>query len=109
MFEKLTGPRSAKNVVLATTLWDKLTEPDEGDNREKGLKEEYWNGMIDHGAAVERFLNTSDSAWGIIDNIVNKNEQKATLLFQEERVDQKKSFMETSARQALFRKRKPIG
>jgi hypothetical protein len=101
MFEELTGSRSAKNIVLATTMWDKLFEDDNGDKREKDLKEEYWNAMIDEGAAVERFLNTSDSAWSIVDNMVKKSVPKAALLFQEERVEQKKNFAKTSARQAL--------
>ena len=104
MFEKLTGSRSAKNVVLATTMWDKLYGDDDGDKREMGLKEEYWNAMIDQGATVERFLNTSESAWSIVNNMVKKNVPKAALLFQEERVDQKKHFAKTSALQALYRK-----
>ena len=108
MFEELTGSGSAKNVVLATTMWDKLPKDVNGDQREKGLKEEYWNAMIDHGAAVERFLNTSDSAWSLVDNMVQKNVPKAGLLFQEERVDQKKHFVQTSARQALHRKPEPL-
>ena len=102
IFEELIGSRSAESVTLATTMWDKLSRFDNGDERENGLKEEYWKGMIDHGAAVERFLNTSDSAWSIVDNIVNKNNHKAALLFQEERVDEKKPFKKTSVGEALY-------
>ena len=101
MFAELTGPKSAKNVVLATTTWDKLSEDDDGDEWEKSLKEEYWNVMIHHGAAVERFFNTSDSAWSIVNNMVKKTVPKAALLFQEEMIDQKKHFASTSAREAL--------
>jgi hypothetical protein len=104
MFAELTGPQSAKNVVLVTTMWDTL-KPEFGDpsEREKSLKEEYWNVMIDHGAAVERFLNTSDSAWNIIDNVINRNKhaQKIPLTFQEESIDQKKGLKETGAGRAL--------
>jgi hypothetical protein len=78
------------------------SEFDDGDDWEKDSKEEYWNAMIRHGATVERFLNTSDSAWSIVDNIVEKNNQKEPLLFQEERVDQKKHFARTSAWEALY-------
>jgi hypothetical protein len=107
MFKELTGSGGAKNVVLATTMWDKLSRDVNGDEQETGLKEKYWNAMIDEGAAIERFLNTSDSAWRIVDNMVQKNVPKAGLLFQEERVDQKKDFAETSARRALYRKPNP--
>jgi len=105
MFEELTGPRSAKNVVLATTMWDKLhPQFDDGNKRVKGLEEKYWNVMIHHGATVERFLNTSDSAWSMIDNVVkrNKHEQKAVLLIQEETVDRKQPLLATAAGKALF-------
>jgi len=90
MFAELPGSIIAKNVVFATTMWDRLDPKfDDGNKREQGWKEEYWNDVIRHGASVERFLNDSESAWNIVDNIVNrnKNNQKAPLQFQEERVD----------------------
>lgn len=103
MFAELTGPGSAKNVVLATTMWDLLgSRINGGKKREQRLKEEYWNIMVHHGAAVERFLNDSDSAWTIIDNIVNRNDQKAVLQFQEETVVQKRPLLATAAGKALF-------
>jgi hypothetical protein len=47
MFAKLTGPRIAKNVILATMMWDKLDAKfHDGDKLEKILKEEYWKVMI---------------------------------------------------------------
>ena len=102
MFEELTGSRSAKNVVLATTMWDKLHPKfDNGNTREKDLEKKYWNVMIHHGAAVERFLNTSDSAWSMIDNVVKRNE-KAVLLIQEEMMVRKTSLLKTSAGKALY-------
>ena len=106
MFAALTGPGSAKNVVLATTMWDKLhPQFDDGNKREKDLEKRYWNVMIHHGATVERFLNTSDSAWSIVDNVVkrNKSDQKAMLLIQEEMIKQKKFLPATSAGKALYR------
>jgi hypothetical protein len=105
VFAELTGPGSAKNVVLATTMWDTLGPMmvDVGNKREKRLKEEYWNVMIHHGATVQRFLNDSDSAWKIIDNFLNREENnpKPGLMFQEERVDERKKMEETSAAEAL--------
>jgi hypothetical protein len=102
MFTKLTGLRSAKNVVLATTMWDTLGAKFDaiGTTREQALKKEYWNVMIDHGAGVERFLNTVDSAWSIVDKIVEKSD-KAVLLFQEEKVDRKQALLATGAGKAL--------
>jgi len=102
IFEELTGHRGTKNVILATTMWDKLhPKLDDGSKREKGLKDEYWNVMIHHGAGVDRFLNTSDSAWSIVNNVVIKSGHKAGLLFQKERVDQGKCLKATSAGEAV--------
>jgi len=104
VFAELTGPGSAKNVVLATTRWDILGPmmAGVGNRREQRLKDEYWNVMIQHGATVQRFLNDSDSAWNIINDFLNRDEnnQKTGLIFQEEGVVQKK-ISETSAAEAL--------
>lgn len=103
MFSELTGTGSAKNVVLITTMWDTGQSADLGDKREKRLKEEYWKGMIDHGATVQRFLNRSESAWNIINNIVTNNE-KAALTFQNEMVNRNLKPEETGAWKALGQK-----
>ena len=104
IFAELTGPRSAKNVVLATTMWDTLGPMmiDVENKREKRLKEEYWNVMIHRGATVQRFLNHSDSAWKIINNFLNRDENnpKTGLMLQEERVVERKKLEETSAAEA---------
>ena len=72
MFAELTGPRSAKDIILTTTMWDKLNPKfDDGGKWKKILKKEYWNAMIHYGTAIEHFLNSSDSAWSIISNVVN--------------------------------------
>ena len=105
VFAELTGPGSAKNVVLATTRWDILGPmmAGVGNRREQRLKDEYWNVMIHHVAIVQRFLNDSDSAWNIINDFLNrkKNNLKTGLMYQEERVDQKKLLKDTSAAEAL--------
>jgi len=46
MFGELCGAKSARNVVLLTTMWDKARNPEEANKREAGLKERYWNVMI---------------------------------------------------------------
>ena len=103
-FGELTGPQSAKNIILVTTMWDVLGPMAVvGDRREQRLKADYWDVMIHHGATVARFLNNSDSAWEIIDNFISRKQkiQKTELTFQEERVVQKKKLEETRAGEAL--------
>jgi hypothetical protein len=101
MFGELSGNKSAKKVILATTMWDKVSEA-EGEKREAALKERYWNVMIHHGAVVERFLNTSESAWAVINSLVERERNKSALLLQEELVDLKRRLLETNAGKALY-------
>jgi len=101
MFGELSGNKSAKKVILATTMWDKVSET-EGEKREVALKERYWNVMIHHGAIVERFLNTRESAWAVINRLVERERNKSALLLQEELVDLKKRLIETNAGKALY-------
>jgi hypothetical protein len=102
MFGELSGNKSAKKVVLATTMWDKLNEIAEGEKRENALKEKYWNVMLHHGAVVERFFNTSQSAWEVINRLVERERNKSALLLQEELVDLGKRLNDTNAGKALY-------
>ena len=106
MFGELCGDKSARNVVLLTTMWDKARSIKEVEKREAGLKERYWNVMIHHGATVERFyVNGSgpQSPWLIVDRLIHRHQLGQALLLQEEMVDVGKRLIETSAGKALFR------
>ena len=106
MFGELCGDKSARNVVLLTTMWDKARSIEEVKKREADLKEHYWNVMIDHGATVDRFyVNGSDSKspWLIIDKMIQRHQLAQALLLQEEMVDVGKRLNETNAGKALFR------
>ncbi|KDQ53046.1 hypothetical protein JAAARDRAFT_39759 [Jaapia argillacea MUCL 33604] len=56
MFKKLCGAESMKNVVIITTMWDKLESPQEGEQRELELKtkEGFFKTLIDQGAQLVR-------------------------------------------------------
>lgn len=59
------------NVVIATTMWGEVEE-NVGEQREQELKRYFWNQMVADGCTTERFGNTFESAWGII-NIMQNN------------------------------------
>jgi len=65
-FRKFGEP--AQRITLVTTMWDRVYDPHRAERQEEVVKSDYWKAMIDNGAGFERFLNTADSAW----NIVNK-------------------------------------
>jgi hypothetical protein len=106
MFGELCGDKSARNVVLLTTMWDKARSIEEVEKREAGLKERYWNVMIHHGATVGRFYvngSGSKSPWLIVDKMIQRHQLGQALLLQEEMVDVGKRLNETNAGKALFR------
>lgn len=84
---ELRGERSARNIVLVTTMWDKFDRNADNEKREHDLKEGYWNIMIQHGATVDRFENSSTSAWAIVDKIVARHNDGAYRSKQEKMKD----------------------
>jgi hypothetical protein len=72
MFTKLCGNGAMKHVILVTTKWARV-ELHEGERREEQLKAEFWKGMIDKGAVTARFVETRDSAWSIVDQLLARS------------------------------------
>jgi len=104
MFGELCGDKSARDVVLLTTMWDKVRNTEEAEKREAGLKERYWNVMIHHGATVGRFYkNDPESPWKVVDQMIQRHQLGQALLLQEEIVDLGKRLNQTQAGKALFR------
>lgn len=68
-FASLCGQKSMPNVVIATTMWDHVNEAN-GVRREEALKEDFFSEMMRRGCTVERFKNTSESTWEIIDGVL---------------------------------------
>ena len=96
MFRKLCGPDCYKNVVLATTFWNKVSEAT-GQEREKELmtKDEFWGQMVRKESQVVRLGRDQVSALGVIGLI--KQDDKILLQAQKELVIENKSREETAA------------
>jgi len=99
MFAKLCGDDPLRNVILATTMWDRV-DKSKGEERQRELEGKYWKDMRDHGSQTRRFGGSFDSAWNIIDAIPKKT--IGILLLQEELVDLKRQLSETQAGIALY-------
>jgi hypothetical protein len=54
-----------RHVTLMTTMWT-CVEKHIGEEREKALKDHFWKDMMNHGCKVERFEDSSESAWQVI-------------------------------------------
>ncbi|KAF8891111.1 hypothetical protein CPB84DRAFT_1849021 [Gymnopilus junonius] len=102
MFGDLCGDKAARNVVLVTTMWDKLRSRDIGDRRQEELERNFWNPMIKNGATTTQFENTVQAAWEIIDNVIIRRNEGVALLLQEEIVDLKLRLEETKAGREVY-------
>jgi hypothetical protein len=100
MFEGLCGKSAFKNVVIATTMWDKVDEGI-GAILEDELKNNYWNAMIDRDSTTGRFLGTRDSAFRLIAPFLEAENNRTALLIQRELVDFDLRLGKTRAGQIL--------
>ncbi|KAI6150060.1 hypothetical protein EDD17DRAFT_1739941, partial [Pisolithus thermaeus] len=103
LFSQLCGDKAAQCVRLVTTMWDKQKPENAAiwQERVSGLEGNFWEPLIRLGACHEQFLNTSESAWDIVNGLVQPRPSLA-LLVQEEIVDAEKRLNETSAGRALY-------
>ncbi|KAG9251955.1 P-loop containing nucleoside triphosphate hydrolase protein [Emericellopsis atlantica] len=75
MFRKLVGSNGFKNVVLATTFWDVVTEK-VGAARERELRNEreFWGSMVEQGAQMGRLENNRASGLDLIEKMGTQGE-----------------------------------
>lgn len=71
IMKKLCGEGSLVNVVLATTMWEKVSE-EEGARREGELKQKFWKEMIGYGSTVRRVMTgRADDARALVKSMLN--------------------------------------
>ncbi|KAF3767957.1 P-loop containing nucleoside triphosphate hydrolase protein [Cryphonectria parasitica EP155] len=101
MFRKLTGEENLKNVIFATSMWDKVTES-EGAKREHELKSKFWKLLIAMGAKTIRHKDTAESALGIA-RVLLQNNKPFYLQLQEEMGKDNKALRDTAAGREVVR------
>jgi len=83
MFEELCGKDTLQKVILTTTMWDEV-DRETGETRETDLKSRYWRPMLQRHSTTNRFGRTRESAFTVIDPLIDtENKQFSTLLRQE--------------------------
>jgi predicted GTPase len=94
MFRELCGEQPLRNVVLATTCWDKKDPLSE--DREEQLRTDpaFWQQMILKGSRLAR-VTSRDSALSIIMSLAQ--ESPTLLAIQDELVNQEKKLVDTKA------------
>lgn len=101
MFKKLTGQKNLKNVVLTTSMWDRVGEV-EGGRREIQLRETYWNLLLAFGAKMGRFDGTARSAREVASEFLGANTEPFYVQLQEEMGKGHKSLKDTAAGQEIM-------
>ncbi|KAJ3558522.1 hypothetical protein NPX13_g9688 [Xylaria arbuscula] len=69
MFQKLTGEQNLKNVILATSMWDRVSR-EEGFAREQELKNKFWKVLLAFEAKAVRYAGTTESARAIAQQLM---------------------------------------
>lgn len=101
MFKKLCGEDALRKVILATTMWDKVSYS-EAEKRERELisTPEFWGFMLSKGSTVCRHDNTTASAENIIERFALSNSE-VTLALQSQMVNDRLELSETTAGKEL--------
>ena len=96
MFRKLCGNKFLNNVVIVTTMWDKVS-PEEGSQREQELKsgKNLFKPLLDGGAIMIRHDRTPKTASSVINHLLKKDATITQIVH--ELVEEKKALAETDA------------
>ncbi|KAF7980091.1 hypothetical protein HWV62_39900 [Athelia sp. TMB] len=94
VFVKICGMKVMKNVVVATTMWKNISAPTAW-RRQAELERVWFRGIMNVGCELKVFEDSYDSAWAIVNDILNLD-PCPPLLIQEEILRGKK-VDETSA------------
>ncbi|KAK1232373.1 hypothetical protein PQX77_004495 [Marasmius sp. AFHP31] len=98
MFQQLCGFDAMSNVMIVTTMWQKLEDQEEGNEREQQLGAQgiFFKHAFEGGAQLARHLqNTRESALAVISKLLAKD--PVTLQIQREMVDEGKSLTDSAA------------
>ncbi|KAM5357310.1 hypothetical protein ACJZ2D_016396 [Fusarium nematophilum] len=103
LFQDIVGDAALKNVILITTMWNKIRDEDEveAERREQELLDVFWRDMIDKGSFAAQFHGTQDGAVALIYHLAGKS--SVVLKVQEEAYDQEKAVIDTSVGANLYR------
>jgi hypothetical protein len=101
MFEELCGKNAFQNIILTTTMWDEVDQ-ETGEDRERELKEVYWRTMLKRNSTTSRFLRTRESAFNLIEPLIETATRRSSVLLQKELVDMHKNLPATAAGLELF-------
>ncbi|OAG14668.1 hypothetical protein CC77DRAFT_1066727 [Alternaria alternata] len=102
-FKKMCGEEVFKGIIVATTMWDKVTTDElaKAEVRHEDLQAKIRQDVIRGGGKLVRLSAVEIDAARILQHIVSKD-RRLTLAFQRELVDENRLIHETGAGQVLY-------
>src|ERR1700685_1400775 len=94
MFKSICGQEAMPNVIIATTMWGEVNEA-HGARREEELKRDFGKDMVTDGCTIERFMDSYESAWFIIDRL--SEQERAKVQLSHELVERRLQLKQTTA------------
>ncbi len=101
MFKKLCGEDGFHKFSLVTTMWQEVGQ-EVGVNQQTELERAYWAEMVKGGSTIKRFDGTKESAWAILDSLIDNESRKRITHIQEELVELRRDLQDTAAGQQLY-------
>lgn len=100
LFRSLCGSKTLPNVMLATTMWDKVSQA-EGGQREKDLLSDdgFWGQLHAAGATASRYDNTVAGAQSLVKTLLQMS--PVVLQIQHEMSIEHKELIDTEAGQQV--------
>ncbi|KAF9450905.1 hypothetical protein P691DRAFT_424967 [Macrolepiota fuliginosa MF-IS2] len=86
-FEKLCGTESCSQIIMVTTMWDALADKEVGERREEELKSTFWEPMMRRGSSTQRYGDTEQSAWSILEQFLHAPRERRERRLEKELVD----------------------
>ncbi|KAF9035770.1 hypothetical protein BJ165DRAFT_1533252 [Panaeolus papilionaceus] len=71
--QAMTGQRSAANITIVTTMWDRLwseTSKMRAESNFNELRDVIWKDFMDEGGQIVKFYNTQDSVLSILNTLL---------------------------------------
>ncbi|KAI6046237.1 hypothetical protein EDC04DRAFT_2887918 [Pisolithus marmoratus] len=93
LLRHLCGNKAADRVQLVSTMWDEV-EQRAANKVERTVMKIQWQSLIQAGACLKRFDNTSETAWNIVQGL---GSTKKALLLQKRLMDMGRALKETTA------------
>lgn len=102
LFQQICGPDAFGNVVIGTTMWNKLLDRNEGVQRviQRTRSEDFWARLVHRGASIVEHEDNQESALRIIRMLMDK--KKKPLRLQEELNQAGGRVSQTSAAHQLY-------